>query len=466
MSAPSSNVEAVARELERMAEHATFSDHEKSPIVDTIARAPSARPFIGALRVLVGKLTAGRQAAPPDSIVVRLLRTCDLDVAVKLDLLREFLLCERRSLWGKYERANLARELAQERDTLAGAVFETLRDAEPASFHVLFDWLDDRRRLAGIKMFISDIAMTLLHAFARADTRAVLEAANAHNSMPAYGIISQIAGFQPEVGMAFARRCAREGPSFSAAMALSALAGDESMQEDVCDLAIVIASDPGAGHARPFALSAILDLPSIPPSVWPIFSTLPDIDWQTVVGTLALRIDDGFVEPLEVLEQRMRRDPIPEWILDDICHSLSWCFVDRRPSDVGSVPLSHALQKRILEDVAEAWRRGASGSAVGRAVEAALYERSDAEYASLGLDDLALALAATDAPSRKVLMYAVTSAQSGDFAWSTRLLDRVAEVADVEERTRYVDALMGPGTGRSDRWAVVASERLLAAGAA
>jgi len=182
------------------------------------------------------------------------------------------------------------------------------------------------------------------------------------------------------------------------------------------------------------------------------------------------RVRDDCLEPLDVIEHWLRKRRT--------CWTRSLkrsraVFAGREPRTVTvsrsrgmetrileAVSLSLEVETRILEDLKEAWQRGAQPGAVAHAVDRALRRRSDEECSMLGLDEMVLSLAGT-LECQEPLMSAAMAYSSWGTVWATRIVERVAALANADDRKRYVYWFLAEGHA-PDAWANAAIERLRA----
>jgi hypothetical protein len=452
----SSGTPGLAEELERMSAHATRRDHFESPIVARIAQAPSARPFEGAMRALVRKLRADDSCVPRGSIVLRLVCDSDLDVAVKLDLLREFLLVDRRQLGDVVWYRLSSKEVLEKQELpLVSALLQVVRAGGPASIGRLLDWLGDSRRIG--RGSIADVAETLLQVLAGQDARAVLEGLGPLRAVGSLEVLCRIARSHPDEGLAFARRSVNEGAFGATAGALAGLAMVESVREEVVELATAVASDARAPYGlRWIVLQILLHLPPVAPEVWAWVEALPELHRRSLSFGLGARVRDGSMEALEVLERWMRHPPSDRWLLDEICIGFGAAL------DNSLSPRLHEdLQKRLVRNIEEAWHRGAGAASAAEALKLALLGRSDAEYAWLGIDQVASEVAVANRVSRRTLRCAITTAVVQGPAWTARLLERMTEALESEESTDWIGELKEE-LAQPRRWSKATSEFILA----
>jgi hypothetical protein len=286
------------------------------------------------------------------------------------------------------------------------------------------------------------------------DATSVLEAFAPHTRGD-WGTLVRIAKAHPEAALAFARKSLAEKDYGCAFVPLFGLKGTEPLAEEVREIAMAIATDPEALASRAFALSILLHLPPVDPAVWPLLlEDRPEVDRRVIIDPLAQRAREGLIEPLEVLENWMRRPDASEAILGQICSGFSWILRKVEPS-----PLPWSVEERLARDVDEAWRRGAEVTHVALALEAALYKRSDAELSSLGLEPAACAVAARPGCA-KILMYTISSPGVRGAAWPARLVERIAEGAGVDEKLACV-AQLARASSAPDSWTEAQIRRLL-----
>ena len=385
-------------------------------------------------------------------------RDDDHDVVANLDRLRVAVIAtEDRTFTVKW-RDEPVEALEERLDPLTSSVLRAVRAGGRVSMAALVEWLDGKPRGDGDGS-PADIAECCLTILAHHEPSAVLDVLAPLRSALSLGVLSRIAGLHPREALAFVRRSHREAAYWRAVVALTGLEKLESVREQVREVATAIALDAQAEGSRGIALMVLLHLPNVAPDVWRLVDSLPQRYRRGLPPSLGFRVRDGHVEALDVLERWMREPSVHPLDLDHICEGLGQGLDtgDRAPP-----PLPEEVQERLVRDVTEAWRRGASAGAAARAVECALCSgRSDEEYASLGLDALASALAGADARSRHTLMYAASSPPARSAAWSLRLIERIAEVAELHEKAAWVARLARDYTP-PDPWCKAAMELLLA----
>jgi hypothetical protein len=219
-------------------------------------------------------------------------------------------------------------------------------------------------------------------------------------------------------------------------VALSGLEREASMRDEVRDLASSIASNPDAGWARAIAIDTLIFLPAIMPEMWEWAGSLPEKSrWRLHEG-LGNMIAESRVEALEVLERWMRASTDPQHLGDLLLAFMVGLF--KRLPEAPTLD----FQTRLVQDIDEARRRGALPGHVAVAMVVALFERTDDEVASLGLEELALATIAGGPVARKLLMD-VFVVRPADSLWAPRLLGRLLEAAADEEKEAWINTFVG-----------------------
>ncbi len=452
--------DAIARELMSAVEQADVFHHYRSVIVDTIATAPSARPFAAVLAALVKHLVAtGRGFFPSDSIVLRLIRDSDLDVSVKLDLLREVLLGESSHIWRSKDRQELIREVQTDADHLASLVVRISRTEPRAAMNVFLEWLGDDRKLVQNEATVADVAETFIGLLAADKPRMFLDALARSGSSRAPHLVREVGTGHPNVALEFARGQLDVGNYEQCLDAITGLGKMEHVRADVLKIAREIAFDPDAGSARQSAIGILLQMPRVPPEVWPLLTSLPHVHRKDLPYWIALRIHDGVLTPLGVIEKWVS-DTQDAALLGTLCHAIGSRISSGLSGHLS--PLSNDLQRRMVAAMSMAAKRGAAKNDVAGAIEGALYSQSDTACLGTGLLALAVELVDAGDVARRRLFYAATSRSSVKCTWAGQLFERIVEAADLDENTSFLREV-NQSDGIDEHWQVSAIHRLLEA---
>jgi hypothetical protein len=168
-----------------------------------------------------------------------------------------------------------------------------------------------------------------------------------------------------------------------------------------------------------------------------------------VLQLTAAHLREDYLEPLEVIEFWMRQREQHTQFLGAVCEAIEECLAPLRGNDRG--PLSLELQTRLVDDLREAWGRGARPKLVAIVASRAMRGKTEVECSLLGLDDLAVSLTATDEETRDELMSLLREESSSERVWADRLLGAIIERASAAERERYALDLQDRGKPRSRR---------------
>jgi hypothetical protein len=231
---------------------------------------------------------------------------------------------------------------------------------------------------------------------------------------------------------------------------LTAVDENESVRAEVLELASALASNPRGGRSRLPALDTLICVGDCrSPELWAWIESIPEHEREPLVLSLSDMVPE-WPGALEVLERWLRATADPTHL-----GRLAVAF-----ALTASKPWQHLppedVQTRLVQNIAEAWRRGAEAPWVARAINDVLADRTDEEMAWLGVEELAVSFIASDAAARQALLVGFAAHPAGG-AWAGRLLDALCEAAAAGEREEWLTSLadLAPNP-----WLVAVRDRL------